>query len=134
VLRRTRLLALELKPYHAYVAGQEMRKSVDIRTDATANWIVELPSHAVPLSPASFGFLIDCEALDASSSNNGIRGLSLSSEPTSEENAGRPWKSHDVFFLEDALARGMSYAEVAGFLGRSEEEVRAKAEELRRQE
>jgi hypothetical protein len=40
-----------------------------------------------------------------------------------------PWLKSDLLFLKDSLARGMSYAEVAGFLGRTEEEVRRKAEE-----
>jgi hypothetical protein len=39
------------------------------------------------------------------------------------------WLKSDLLFLKDSLARGMSYAEVAGFLGRTEEEVRRKAEE-----
>jgi hypothetical protein len=33
-------------------------------------------------------------------------------------------------FLKDSLAHGMSWAEVVGFLGRTEEEVRQKVEEL----
>jgi hypothetical protein len=42
---------------------------------------------------------------------------------------GEPWLKSDLLFLKDSLAHGMSYAEVAGFLGRTEEEVRRKAEE-----
>jgi hypothetical protein len=38
----------------------------------------------------------------------------------------------DVLFLKLALERGMTIAAVAGFLGRDEDEVREKAEELRR--
>jgi predicted CopG family antitoxin len=38
----------------------------------------------------------------------------------------------DVLFLKLALARGMTIAAVAGFLGREEDEVREKVEELRR--
>jgi hypothetical protein len=41
-----------------------------------------------------------------------------------------PWIKADLLFLKNSLARGMSCAEVAGFLGRTEEEVRQKAEEL----
>ena len=41
-----------------------------------------------------------------------------------------PWVRGDVFFLEDALRRGMSVEEVSGFLGRAVGEVRAKAREL----
>jgi hypothetical protein len=33
-------------------------------------------------------------------------------------------------FLKDSLAHGTSWAEVVGFLGRTEEEVRQKVEEL----
>jgi hypothetical protein len=40
------------------------------------------------------------------------------------------WLRSDLLFLKDALARGMSFAEVAAFLGRTEEEVRRKAEEF----
>ena len=41
-----------------------------------------------------------------------------------------PWTNADLLFLKDSLAHGMSCAEVAGFLRRTEEEVRHKAEEL----
>jgi hypothetical protein len=42
-----------------------------------------------------------------------------------------PWCGQDLFFLTDALRRGgMSYAEVAGFLGRDVGEVRDKAKSL----
>ena len=40
---------------------------------------------------------------------------------------GEPWEKADLFFLLDALARGMSIAEVAAFLRRTEEEVREQA-------
>jgi hypothetical protein len=43
---------------------------------------------------------------------------------------GQPWLKSDLVFLELALGRGMSSADVAGFLGRDEDEVRDKAEEL----
>jgi hypothetical protein len=36
----------------------------------------------------------------------------------------------DLFFLQNALAHGMSIAEIAGFLSKTENEVRAKAKEL----
>jgi hypothetical protein len=42
-----------------------------------------------------------------------------------------PWVKKDLFFLEDSLRRGMSFAEVAGFLCRTEDEVRAKAKALK---
>jgi hypothetical protein len=41
-----------------------------------------------------------------------------------------PWCTQDLFFLTDALRRGMSFAEVAGFLARDVGEVRDKAEHL----
>jgi hypothetical protein len=41
-----------------------------------------------------------------------------------------PWTDADLFFLKDALARGMSLADIAGFLSRTEEEVQEKAREL----
>jgi hypothetical protein len=40
------------------------------------------------------------------------------------------WCKQDLFFLTDALRRGMSFAEVAGFLGRGVAEIRDKAERL----
>ena len=43
------------------------------------------------------------------------------------------WTRADLFFLSDALARGMSIQELAGFLNRSEDEVRQQAG-LRRHE
>jgi hypothetical protein len=43
------------------------------------------------------------------------------------------WAHADLFFLQDALVHGMSISEIAGFLGKAENEVRAKAEELQRQ-
>jgi hypothetical protein len=41
------------------------------------------------------------------------------------------WTKADRVFLADALARGMSTAEVAAFLGRTEDEVRGQCEALR---
>jgi hypothetical protein len=43
-----------------------------------------------------------------------------------KQNAGEDWSKADLHFLSDAVARGMSLAEVAGFLGRTEDEIRAK--------
>jgi hypothetical protein len=37
------------------------------------------------------------------------------------------WSPSDLFFLQDALNRGMTCADVAGFLSREEDEVRKKA-------
>jgi hypothetical protein len=44
--------------------------------------------------------------------------------------AGEPWLKADLFFLEDSLRHGMSFAEVAGFLCRTEYEVQHKAKTL----
>jgi hypothetical protein len=41
------------------------------------------------------------------------------------------WPPSDLFFLKDALARGMTCAEVAGFLSRSEAEVHKKAKQMK---
>jgi hypothetical protein len=43
------------------------------------------------------------------------------------------WLKSDLLFLKLSLDRGMPVAEVAGFLARTEGEVREKAEELQRQ-
>ena len=42
----------------------------------------------------------------------------------------KPWVKADLFFLEDSLQRGMSLAEIAGFLGRTADEVREKVEQV----
>jgi hypothetical protein len=47
-----------------------------------------------------------------------------------ETNAGKSWLKTDLFFLMASLRRGMSFAEVAAFLRRREDEVREKAREL----
>ena len=44
------------------------------------------------------------------------------------------WDHQDLVFLQSALARGMALSDIAGFLGRTEDEVQAKAEELSRDE
>lgn len=67
--------------------------------------------------------LINCEALNS---------VSLKSDDRSRANVGKRWDHQDLIFLEDALRCGMSCAEIAAFLDRSEEEVRAKAEMLNR--
>jgi hypothetical protein len=43
-----------------------------------------------------------------------------------------PWTRADLFFLKDSLERGMSSAEIAGFLRRTADEVREKAKDLNR--
>ena len=47
-----------------------------------------------------------------------------------KHHVGEAWAQTDLFFLVDALARGMSIAEVAAFLGRTEEEVREQSKAL----
>jgi len=47
-------------------------------------------------------------------------------------NMGEPWAKADLLFLEDSLQRGMSLAEIAGFLGRTADEVREKVEQVTR--
>jgi hypothetical protein len=42
---------------------------------------------------------------------------------------GARWSTADLLFLRDTLRRGLSFAEVANFLGRTEDEVREKATE-----
>ena len=41
------------------------------------------------------------------------------------------WLPSDLLFLKDALGRGMTCAEVAGFLSRGEAEVRKKAKQMK---
>ena len=43
---------------------------------------------------------------------------------------GKPWARADLFFLKDSLERGMSLAEIAGFLRRTTDEVREKVEQV----
>jgi hypothetical protein len=46
---------------------------------------------------------------------------------------GKPWWARaDLFFLKDSLERGMSLAEIAGFLRRTADEVQEKAKDLNR--
>jgi hypothetical protein len=47
-------------------------------------------------------------------------------------NFGAPWPKADVLFLLDVRDRGMSFASIAGFLGRTEGEVRAKCKKMPR--
>jgi hypothetical protein len=41
-----------------------------------------------------------------------------------------PWSGADLLFLNNTLRHGMNVEEVAGFLRKTSDEVRAKAEEL----
>ena len=44
----------------------------------------------------------------------------------------KPWARADLFFLKDSFERRMSLAKIAGFLGRTADEVREKAKALNR--
>jgi hypothetical protein len=50
---------------------------------------------------------------------------------TTKQNRNEWWSPSDLFFLKDALKRGMAFTEVAGFLCRDEDEVRKKAKQLK---
>jgi hypothetical protein len=43
---------------------------------------------------------------------------------------GEHWDKADLLFLESAVAQGMPFSEVAGFLCRTEEEVRERSKSL----
>ena len=51
---------------------------------------------------------------------------------TAQQNQDEWWSPSDLFFLKDALKRGMTYAEAAGFLSRDEDAVRKKAKQMKR--
>jgi hypothetical protein len=53
---------------------------------------------------------------------------------TANQNRDEWWSPSDLLFLQDALGRGMTYAEVAGFLSRGEAEVRNKAKQMKRRQ
>jgi hypothetical protein len=50
---------------------------------------------------------------------------------TASESRDEWWSPSDLLFLKDALRRGMTYAEVAGFLSRGAAEVRKKAKQMK---
>jgi hypothetical protein len=58
--------------------------------------------------------------------------ISRSKRTKNVADMGKPWARADLFFLKDSLERGMSLAEIAGFLGRTVDEVREKAKDLNR--
>jgi hypothetical protein len=43
---------------------------------------------------------------------------------------GKPWTNEELFFLDNARRRGMSLEDIADFLGRTADEVGAKAKQL----
>jgi hypothetical protein len=51
---------------------------------------------------------------------------------TSESRTIEPWDRADTFFAMNAAKRGMSIAEIAGFLGRTEDEVLEQIRSLQR--
>jgi hypothetical protein len=50
---------------------------------------------------------------------------------TIQQSWGDYWLPSDLVFLKDALTRGMTYAEAAGFLSRDEDAVRKKAKQMK---
>jgi hypothetical protein len=50
---------------------------------------------------------------------------------TVQQSRDEYWLPSDLLFLKDALKRGMTYAEAAGFLSRDETEVRKKAKQMK---
>jgi hypothetical protein len=81
-------------------------------------------SPALPYSrwPSNFGY--PKSLLDACTWRNGMCGVETTRANFS---AGMSWNRSDLFFLSDALARGMSIRDLAGFLNRTEDEVRQQA-------
>ena len=55
----------------------------------------------------------------------------LSMMTTANQSRDEWWSPSDLLFLKDALWRGMTHAEVAGFLSRGEAEVRKKAKQMK---
>ena len=51
---------------------------------------------------------------------------------TKKQSGDEWWSPSDLLFLQDALKRGMTHAEVAGFLSRDEDEVREKAKQMKK--
>lgn len=50
-----------------------------------------------------------------------------------KHHVGKPWEQADLFFLVDALARGMPFADGAAFLDRTEGEVRQQSKAIKYQ-
>jgi hypothetical protein len=50
---------------------------------------------------------------------------------TAQQSQDEYWLPSDLLFLKDALKRGMTYAEAAGFLSRDEDAVRKKAKQMK---
>jgi hypothetical protein len=67
---------------------------------------------------------------DSSTMSDATRGLSFMT--SAQQSWDEYWLPSDLFFLRDALGHGMTFAEVAGFLSRDEDEVRKKAKQMKR--
>jgi hypothetical protein len=50
---------------------------------------------------------------------------------TVQQSQDEYWLPSDLLFLKDALGRGMTYGEAAGFLSRDEADVRKKAKQMK---
>jgi hypothetical protein len=50
---------------------------------------------------------------------------------TIQQSRDEYWLPSDLFFLKDALERGMTLAEASGFLSRDEGDVRRKAKQMK---
>jgi hypothetical protein len=59
------------------------------------------------------------------------RGMARRGATVKTSNAIAAWNKADLIFLMDALKRGVAEADVARFLGRSEDEVRERANALK---
>lgn len=66
-----------------------------------------------------------------SSSSSRSRSADRLPGPISQPSGNVRWEKADLFFLKDAVRRGMPYAQIAGFLGRTEAEVREQSRALR---
>jgi hypothetical protein len=95
-------------------------------------------NQALDLIALSLGRLMEAHIPTAPSANLGALvnvGRTVEALPSPalspEMVTGQPWLKSDVFFMIDSLRHGRSLNEVAGFLGRDEDEVRERAKELK---
>jgi hypothetical protein len=68
----------------------------------------------------------------ARGSISGYRCIYWGAMTTVNQSQTECWEPSDLLFLKLALERGMTFAEVAGFLSRDEDEVREKAKQMKR--
>ena len=83
-----------------------------------------LPRCPIVRWPSNFGYPKSLRCVHLADWRNGMCGVETTRANFS---AGMPWNRSDLFFLTDALARGMSIQELAGFLNRTEDEIRQQA-------